>query len=49
MSCISGNDGLLTVAKKRKLRCFGYVTRAKGTLANIILQGTVEGNRKRAT
>jgi hypothetical protein len=32
---------------KRKLRWFGHVTRAKGTLANIILQSTVEGNRKR--
>ena len=41
------HDSLLTVAKKRKLRWFGHVMRAKGTLANIILQGTVEGTRKR--
>jgi hypothetical protein len=34
---IERHDSLLTVAKKRKLRWFGYVTRAKGTLANIIL------------
>jgi hypothetical protein len=44
---IGRHDSLLTVAKKRKLRWFGHVTRAKGTLADIILQGTVEGNRKR--
>jgi hypothetical protein len=44
---IGCHDSPLTVAKKRKLRWFGHVTRAKGTLANIILQGTVEGNRKR--
>jgi hypothetical protein len=43
---VGGLDSLLTVAKKRKLRWFGHVTRAKGTLANI-LQGIVEGNRKR--
>jgi hypothetical protein len=41
---IGCHDSLLTVAKKRKLRWFGHVTRAKGTLANIILQVTVEGN-----
>ena len=44
---IGRHDSLLTVAKKRKLRWFGHVTRAKGTLANTILQDTVEGARKR--
>ena len=39
--------GRLSVAKKQKLKWFGHVVRAKGTLANIILQGTVEGRRKR--
>jgi hypothetical protein len=34
---IGRQDSLLTVAKKSKLRWFGHVTRAKGTLANIIL------------
>ena len=46
-SHIGRYDSLLTTAKKRKLRWFGHITRAKGTLANIILQGSVEGNRKR--
>ena len=44
---IGKHDSLLSIAKKRKLRWFGHVTRAKGTLANIILQGTVDGSRKR--
>jgi hypothetical protein len=29
----------------RKLQWFGHVTRAKGTLANTILQGSAEGTR----
>ena len=37
----------MSVAKKRKLIWFGHVVKAKGTLANTILQGTVEGTRKR--
>ena len=41
------HDSLLSVAKKRKLRWFGHVVRAEATLANTILQGTVEGTRKR--
>ena len=41
------HDSLLSVAKKWKLRWFGHVVRAKCTLANTILQGTVEGTRKR--
>ena len=41
------HDSLLSVAKKWKLRWFGHVVKAKGTLANTILQGTVEGTRKR--
>jgi hypothetical protein len=43
---IGRHDSLPNVAKKRKLRWFGHVTRAKGTLANIILPGIVEGNQK---
>ncbi len=39
-------DSLLTTAKKGKLRCFSHSTRAKGTLAAIILQRSVEGARK---
>ena len=38
---------MLSVAKKRKLRWFAHVVRATGTLANTMLQGTVEGTRKR--
>ena len=36
-------DTLLEIVKKRKLRWFGHVVRVKGTLANTILQGKVEG------
>ena len=39
-------DELLTLVKKRKLRCFGHVSRSSG-LAKTILQGTVKGKRKR--
>ena len=33
-------DSILATVKKKKLTWFGHVTRAKGTLANTILQGT---------
>ena len=39
-------DELLTLVKKRKLRWFGHVSRPSG-LAKTILQGTVNGKRKR--
>ena len=38
---------LLQMVKKRKLMWFGHVMRAKGTLANTIPQGKVEGQRAR--
>ena len=38
-------DSLLTVVKKRKCRRFGHI--ANGTLANTILHGKLEGERKR--
>ena len=41
-------DELLTLVKKRKLRCFGHVSRSSG-LAKTIQQGTVKGKRKRQT
>jgi hypothetical protein len=40
------HSSLLTIARKSKLRWFVHITRAKGTLANIILQSTVEGSLK---
>ena len=39
-------DGLLALVGRRKLRWFGHVSRSSG-LAKTILQGTVEGRRKR--
>ena len=37
---------LLTTVKQRKLKWYGHVTRSQG-LAKTILQGTVEGGRRR--
>ena len=45
-AAIGEYDELLTLVKKRKLRCFGHVSRSSG-LAKTILQGTVKGKRKR--
>ena len=39
-------DEFLTLVTKRKLRCFGHVSRSSG-LAKTILQDTVKGQRKR--
>ena len=39
-------EDLLTTVKKRKLRWYGHVTRSAG-LAKTILQGTVQGTRRR--
>ena len=39
-------EDLLTTVKKRKLKWYGHVTRASG-LSKIILQGTVQGKRRR--
>ena len=43
---IGQHDDLLTVVKKRKLQWYGHVTRSNG-LSKTILQGTVEGGRRR--
>ena len=43
---IGKHDDLLTTVKKRKLKWYGHVTRSKG-LAKTILQGTVQGGRRR--
>ena len=39
-------DELLSIVKKRKLRWYGHVMRSTG-LSKTILQGTVEGTRRR--
>ena len=39
------HEDILTIAKRRKLRWCGHVTRSSG-LAKIILQGTVKGGRR---
>ena len=40
------HEDLLTTVKRRKLKWYGHVTRSLG-LAKTILQGTVQGGRKR--
>ena len=45
-TAIGEYEELLTLVKKRKLRCFGHVSRSSG-LAKTILQGTVKGKRKK--
>ena len=40
------HDDLLTTVKKRKLQWYGHLVRSSG-LAKTILQGTVNGSRKR--
>ena len=39
-------ENLLTTVKRRKLKWYGHVTRSSG-LAKTILQGTVQGGRRR--
>ena len=43
---VSQYEDLLTTVKKRKMRWYGHVTRSNG-LSKIILQGTVQGKRRR--
>ena len=43
---IGPHEDLLTTVKKRKLKWYGHVSRSSG-LAKTILQGTVQGGRKR--
>ncbi|CAM4530358.1 unnamed protein product [Leuciscus chuanchicus] len=45
-SAIGSYEDLLSSVKKRKLNWYGHVTRSSG-LAHIILQGTVQGSRRR--
>ena len=43
---IGDHQDLVTIVKKRKLQWFGHVIRSDG-MAKTILQGYVEGNRRR--
>ena len=43
---VKNYEDLLTTVKKRKMKWYGHVTRASG-LSKTILQGTVQGGRKR--
>ena len=45
-NAIGPYENLLTSMKRRKLNWYGYVTRSSG-LAKTILQGTVQGGRRR--
>ena len=45
-NAIAVHDGLLTMAKKRKLRWYGHISRSYG-MAKTILPGTVKGARRR--
>ena len=47
LSYIGEHDHLLTIVKRSQLNWFGHVTRWKGSLANIMLQGGTDGSRKR--
>ena len=42
---IGPHEDLLTIVKRRKLQCYGHVSRSSG-LAKTILQGTAEGGRR---
>ena len=42
---IGPHEDLLTIVKRRKLLCYGHVSRSSG-LAKTILQGTVKGGRR---
>ena len=39
-------EDLLTIVRKRKLKWYGHITRSTG-LAKTVLQGTVQGGRRR--
>ena len=45
-NAIGVHDDLLTMVKKRKLRCYGHISRSSG-MAKAILQGTMKGTRRR--
>ena len=46
VNAIEPHEDLLTSVKRRKLKWYGHVTRSSG-LAKTILQGTVQGGRRR--
>ena len=43
---IAPYEDLITTVRKRKLRWYGHITRSTG-LVNVILQGTVQGRRRK--
>ena len=43
---IGPHEDLLTTVKQRKMKWYGHITRSSG-LAKTILQGTVQGGRRR--
>ena len=45
---IGPHEDFLTIVKRRKLQCFGHISRSTG-LAKTILQGTVKGGRRQGT
>ena len=45
-NAIGPYEGLMTPEKRRKLKWYGHVTQSSG-LAKTILQGTVQGGRRR--
>ena len=45
-NAIGVHGDLLTMVKKRKLRCYGHISRSSG-MAKALLQGTVKGARRR--
>ena len=45
---IGPHGDLMTIVKRRKLQCFGHISRSTG-LAKTILQGTVKGGRRQGT
>ncbi|KAK2189381.1 hypothetical protein NP493_108g04012 [Ridgeia piscesae] len=44
---IGSHEELLTTVKGRKLKWYGHITRASGLAKTILLQGTVQGGRRR--
>lgn len=45
-TAIGAHDGLLSIVKKRRMVCYGHVTRSNGLVKNL-LQDTVPGSRKK--
>ena len=46
-NAIGPYEDLLTLAKRRKLKCYGHVTRSSGLAKTTLQYGTVQGGRRR--